>query len=78
MLHGAPESSKDIGRKPICLNCFEPLFALFITLSCDLPIYLLTHGSNPQSHWLAAANEYLGPLSEECRGFLSINVDTVP
>jgi hypothetical protein len=78
MLHGAPESSKDIGRKPICLNRLEPLFAFFITFPCDFTIYLFTHGSDPKSHWLAAANEYFGPLSEERRGFLSINVDPVP
>jgi hypothetical protein len=78
MLHRAPESSKNISCKPVCLNRLEPLFALFITLPRDLTIYLLTHCSDPKSHWLAAANEYLGPLSEERRSFLSINVDPVP
>jgi hypothetical protein len=78
MFRGAPESSKDIGSKPVCLNRLEPLFAVFITLPCDLTIYLLTHGSDTKSHRFAAANKYLGPLSEERRGFLSINVDPVP
>jgi hypothetical protein len=78
MLHGAPESSKDIGRKPICLNRLEPPPAFFIALPRDLTIYFLTHGSDPKSHWLAAADEYLGPLPEERRGFLSIDVDSVP
>jgi hypothetical protein len=78
MLQSAPDLSKDIGCKPVCLNRLEPLLALFITLPCDLTVYLFTHSGDPESHWFAAADEYLGPLSEELRSVFSINVDAVP
>lgn len=74
----APELSKDIGREPVCLNRLEPLLALFITLSRDLTVYLFTHGSDPKSHWFTSADEYPGPLSEERRDLLSIDIDAVP
>ena len=60
----ALESSEDISCKPVRLDRLEPLLTLLVTLPRDLTIYLLTHGSNPQSHWFTAADVHLGPLSK--------------